>query len=116
MRVFTRGFGIPVLNGSTGVVSTDTRKVAVVGFNVKDPGTTVVVSLLDTVGPGTYLFLNGYNNVSGGGEVKSLVLPVTTVHNRNASGSCFPPRIPSLPTFVLRHTISSTVHSCTHSC
>lgn len=105
-----------MLKHSTGVASTRTRKVAVVGFNVKDPGTTVVVSLLKTVRPGTYLFLNGYKNVSEGGGLKSLVLPVTTVHKRKASGSCCPPRMPTLPTFVLRHTISSTVHSRTHSC
>ncbi len=100
----------------TGVHVTATSGVAVVGFKVKDPGTTVIVSLLDTVGPGTYLFLKGYNKVSTGATLNSLVLPLTNVHNRNASGSCCPPRMPTLPTFVLRHTISATVEGTRESC
>lgn len=109
LEIFAQKYGVEIVGKDKNMPSVLADGIMMINFGMGSPNAATIMDLLSAVDPDAVLFLGKCGGLKDKYEVGSFVIPMAGIRGEGTSNDYFPIEVPSLPTFNLLRSVSSTI-------
>ena len=109
LEIFAQKYGVEIVGKDKNMPSVLADGIMMINFGMGSPNAATIMDLLSAVDPDAVLFLGKCGGLKDKYEVGSFVIPMAGIRGEGTSNDYFPIEGPSLPTFNLLRSVSSTI-------
>lgn len=109
VEVFASHFNVPIVGLDGNMPNASANGITIINFGMGSANAATIMDLLTAVEPKAVLFLGKCGGLKKHNNLGDYILPIAAIRGEGTSNDYLPPEVPSLPTFNLLRSASSTI-------
>ena len=109
VEIFAEKFNVPIIGRDANMISALAEGITIINFGMGSPNAAIIMDLLSAVHPKACLFLGKCGGIDKKNKIGDFILPIAAIRGEGTSNDYYPPKVPSLPAFMMQRAVSSAI-------